>query len=490
MSYQRAMLVRSALLAGAKGNVLNIGLIERYASTVLQADVKSPEETEWNEAKSFDEIPGPRALPIIGNMFRFLPHIGEFGNQPVMEQMRNLKKQYGPIVKLDGIPHRRTVVFLFDPELSEKMYRTEGRWPTRIAMETMALYREERPELYKGNYGLASSQGKDWHNFRSKVNQHMMQPRTIKPHVGQINEVAQDFIEKMRKLRDPETLELPKSFNNEMNKWALESICAIALDQRLGCLEFDLPTDSEPQIMINAVHDMFDLFYKLEILPSLWKVYRTRNLKKLFHCFDIMSGISKRYISLAREKLRESTSMGNEELSMLQRLVAIDEQTANVMIMDMMLAGIDTTSNVAASALYHIATNPQAQEKLHQEAAKVLPEKDSPVTYEALNKIPYTKACIKEALRMSPIAIGNLRTMQKDIVLEGYKIPKPHWKSLLKNKSVISRPFCYITRIRVSAIWRQTSYGGQFEIDSPCHLVVMYRRMLSVIVMTIICLQF
>ncbi|XP_015600793.1 cytochrome P450 CYP12A2 [Cephus cinctus] len=423
MSYQRAMLVRSALLAGAKGNVLNIGLIERYASTVLQADVKSPEETEWNEAKSFDEIPGPRALPIVGNIFRFLPHIGEFGNQPVMEQMRNLKKQYGPIVKLDGIPNRRTVVFLFDPELSEKMYRMEGRWPSRIAIESMALYREERPEMFQGNYGLITSQGEEWYNFRSKVNQHMMQPRTIKPHVGQVNEVVQDFIEKMRKLRDPETLELPKSFNNEINKWALESICAIALDQRLGCLEFDLPTDSEPQRVINAIHDMLELLYKLEFLPSLWKVYKTRNFKNLFRNFDIMNGTINQYIRQARQKLRETTSMDNEELSMLQRLVAIDEQTANVMIMDMMLGGIDTTSNAAASALYHIATNPQAQEKLHQEAAKVLPEKDSPVTYEALNKIPYTKACIKEALRISPIAFGNLRTMQKDIVLEGYKIP-------------------------------------------------------------------
>jgi len=50
----------------------------------------------------------------------------------------------------------------------------------------------------------------------------MMQPRTIKIHVAQISEVARDFVEKMRALRDPETLELPTDFKNELQKWGLE----------------------------------------------------------------------------------------------------------------------------------------------------------------------------------------------------------------------------------------------------------------------------
>lgn len=68
-----------------------------------------------------------------------------------------------------------------------------------------------------------SSQGKDWYDFRTKVNQHMMQPRVINPHIGQMTEIAVEFIQKIREeLRDPITLELPATFNNEMNKWALE----------------------------------------------------------------------------------------------------------------------------------------------------------------------------------------------------------------------------------------------------------------------------
>lgn len=51
----------------------------------------------------------------------------------------------------------------------------------------------------------------------------MMQPRVINPHIGQMTEIATEFIQKIREeLRNPITLELPTSFNNEMNKWALE----------------------------------------------------------------------------------------------------------------------------------------------------------------------------------------------------------------------------------------------------------------------------
>lgn len=33
---------------------------------------------DWNDAKPFEDIPGPKPLPIIGNFWRFLPIIGEF----------------------------------------------------------------------------------------------------------------------------------------------------------------------------------------------------------------------------------------------------------------------------------------------------------------------------------------------------------------------------------------------------------------------------
>ena len=33
---------------------------------------------EWESAKPFAEMPGPKPLPLIGNIWRFLPYIGKW----------------------------------------------------------------------------------------------------------------------------------------------------------------------------------------------------------------------------------------------------------------------------------------------------------------------------------------------------------------------------------------------------------------------------
>jgi hypothetical protein len=34
-------------------------------------------QREWNSARPYEEIPGPKPLPVVGNFWRFLPHIGK-----------------------------------------------------------------------------------------------------------------------------------------------------------------------------------------------------------------------------------------------------------------------------------------------------------------------------------------------------------------------------------------------------------------------------
>lgn len=81
------------------------------------------------------------------------------------------------------------------------------------------------------------------------------------------------------------------------------------------------------------------------------------------------------------------------------------------------------TGNSAGGLLYYIASNPEKQEKLREEVLSVLPDKTSLITYDILQQLRYTKACVKESLRLFPAAIGNLRTMPTDVCIGGYKIP-------------------------------------------------------------------
>lgn len=64
------------------------------------------------------------------------------------------------------------------------------------------------------------------------------------------------------------------------------------------------------------------------------------------------------------------------------------------------------------ATLFLLATNPEKQNKLR---AEIMSSED---------KRPYLKACIKESMRMIPVASANLRQTTKEYNILGYKIPK------------------------------------------------------------------
>lgn len=79
-----------------------------------------------------------------------------------------------------------------------------------------------------------------WQNTRTKVNPVMMAPKVVKQYVSGMGQVADDFVSRIRSIRDAKD-EVPSDFANEMNKFALEAVAYIALDRRL-----DLLTKTDP----------------------------------------------------------------------------------------------------------------------------------------------------------------------------------------------------------------------------------------------------
>lgn len=76
------------------------------------------------------------------------------------------------------------------------------------------------------------------------------------------------------------------------------------------------------------------------------------------------------------------------------------------------------------SILYQLATRPAEQEKLYEELRRVIPDPNTPLTVQLLDKCHYLKAFVKEVLRVYSTVIGNGRTLQEDTVICGYNIPK------------------------------------------------------------------
>ena len=70
------------------------------------------------------------------------------------------------------------------------------------------------------------------------------------------------------------------------------------------------------------------------------------------------------------------------------------------MIMNMVIAGRDTTAQSLAWTFYLIAKNPKVQTKIQEEVDQILG--DSEPTYDTLKDMEYTYAVVTESLRLYP----------------------------------------------------------------------------------------
>ncbi|CAB3256715.1 unnamed protein product [Arctia plantaginis] len=381
--------------------------------TIAATSNASDIQTDAN-LKSWKEIPGPPSLPLIGILHHFLPG-GELQNFEIPGVVQRLFDKYGPLIKFEGMLRTRDIIVLGDPETSAYVLRSENWLPIRPGFFSLEHYRKEYKNGKGQNSratGLITDHGEVWKDFRSTVNPVMLQPRNIKLYSSVLDEVAQDMIKRMKADRDEKNM-IRNNFNVEMNLWALESIATVALGCRLNCLDHSLAEDSPAKQLIQCIHDFFIMADKLDFKPGLWRYISTPTYRKAMKLYERQENLTKYFVKKGVEQLKlNANQKSNNEKGVLEKLLEINEEYAYIMASDMLFAGVDTAANTMTATLYLLATHQDKQDKLREE-----------ILSKSI-KMPYLKACIKEAMRMMPVVSGSIRTATKDYNLMGYKIPK------------------------------------------------------------------
>jgi len=86
------------------------------------------------------------------------------------------------------------------------------------------------------------------------------------------------------------------------------------------------------------------------------------------------------------------------------------------------VAGLDTVANTVAAATYGILKTPGVLEKVQAEADELYAKET--VTEADIRGLDYIQGCLKEAMRLWPIAVAQMRTTNHDLEFEGHIIPK------------------------------------------------------------------
>uniref|UniRef100_A0A8C5KW91 Cytochrome P450, family 27, subfamily a, polypeptide 1 n=1 Tax=Jaculus jaculus TaxID=51337 RepID=A0A8C5KW91_JACJA len=207
-----------------------------------------------------------------------------------------------------------------------------------------------------------------------------------------------------------------------------QAICYILFEKRVGCLEPSIPEDTAT--FIRSVGLMFQNSVYITFLPK-WTRPLLPFWRRYLSGWDTIFSFGKKLIDQKVKEMEAQLQAAGPEgiqisgyLHFLLSNKLLSPHDAVATFPELLLAGVDTTSNTLTWALYHLSKNPEIQEALHKEVVGVAPPGQVP-QHSDFAHMPLLKAVIKETLRLYPVVPTNSRiTMDKEVEIDGLLFPK------------------------------------------------------------------
>ena len=126
---------------------------------------------------------------------------------------------------------------------------------------------------------------------------------------------------------------------------------------------------------------------------------------------------------LELSKTSEVTQSEGAVLTYLLLDENLDDFEVLANVLELLVGGVDTTSNTIVWMLYELARHPEVLRQLEEEIDRVLGADVKP-SVKLVHKMPFLKKCVKESLRIFPVAPTPARRLESDLELDGYLVPK------------------------------------------------------------------
>ncbi|XP_043273337.1 uncharacterized protein [Venturia canescens] len=386
----------------------------------------------WNvrlsrKGKLVDKIPGPRAIPLFGNILSFMGPLEE-----VRQKLRRLNEEYYPIFKLWGV--NLAMINIRHPDDAEILLSSTKH------IEKGLLYKFMHPWF---GTGLLTSKGEKWRSRR----------RILTPafHFNVLQQFVEIFVEQGEKMVDflKSDKENVQDLSKFLTKFTLNTICETAMGTALQ------DSDITQEGFRNAVYDMGTLIIHRILRPWLqwnWMFRLSSSGRRQAKALKVLHGFSTKIIEdrkkyhelLTGEKFltgmapHEETNARDDDpyspkkkrLAMLDLLIAarkegaaIDDAGIREEVDTFIFEGHDTTAVGMTFALLLLAQHKDIQESARAEVKKVVYENGGKMGMAEIQKLSYLERCLKESLRLYPSVPFISRTIREDLQLKTHVVP-------------------------------------------------------------------
>ncbi|XP_052718535.1 probable cytochrome P450 CYP44 isoform X1 [Crassostrea angulata] len=365
------------------------------------------------EIRHFDEIPGPSGiyqLPYLGLLLQMKPFT-KYAKDNMQQRVLNWTQKYGPICKQRL--GNDWYVFLTDPNDVEKVFRNDRKFPFRGVLPLTKVYTKRT----NASPGLTGLNDEEWYTLRKSAQRAILRQKAVYKYLSAISVIADDFVDKFRgQCQIDDVL-------HHLMEFSTESAGRMCFGVRLGCIS--KPEQTSQTETMKHVETFLDCFGNQFYVIPWFKLFRSPFYRRYEKSADYLKRQTEQYIRAYKERIQSSGSPEVSQsllsdLSSDSKLTTADIQRT---LIDVFVGGIDSATSSITILLFNLAKNLEKQDLLYDELEKHVP-KFGPIDGTILCNLNYLKACIKESMRLVfPVPVGTARTLDKDIILRGYRIP-------------------------------------------------------------------
>ncbi|KNE67491.1 hypothetical protein AMAG_11951 [Allomyces macrogynus ATCC 38327] len=368
-------------------------------------------------------------LPIIGSGFEFARLEPNKTGQKFHLILRKIAAKYGPIVRLRTPGSDKDTIFITDADAVADALRNEGPMPERRALPSWAYFRAQN----KLPLGVPLENGEEWKRLRSAIQTPIFPPKNAFaycPTLGPPTVQVMGLIENELRCAGPQALagEELVAMDNLVMRWSIEdtlTFSTLCAPFKLGAL------DDEPNPftmdMIKAVNTVFASTGPILNMPEfVWRNQLTSSTREHFKALQRLMDLTNKIMSTTlSESTKDPAKLQGTFLGhVLQRDATLTRDEMLTTAVDLLFAGIDTTSRTLLNIMNLLSRHPEAQTKLRNEIIAVVgADPDVHLDASHLAKLKYMKNVIKESMRLYAIISSNSRFLPRDTVVGGYMIP-------------------------------------------------------------------
>ncbi|XP_073137524.1 cytochrome P450 71A1-like [Henckelia pumila] len=366
---------------------------------------------QWHEnTKNKNRFPpGPRGLPLIGNLHQFdsqNPHLFLY----------NLSKKHGPIMsmKLGSVP----LIVISSAKIAKEAFTDND-----VVISNRPYLTGPQKISYNGQDIAFSAHSNYWREMRKITVTHLLSVKQV----NNSSPIRRDEVFHMIKdiSRKADSVE-PINLSETLISLSSSIICRTAFGKSYR------ETSSVKRTFDEFAHDaqaILASFFWADYFPLLgWIDTVTGKVSRLEKSVEKMDSfyqeLIEEHISPNRPQTMEADIL--DKLIQLKEgntcLVDITWDNIKAILMNIFVGGTDTSSAMITWAMTALVKTPDAMRRVQQEIRSIVGKK--PLVDEAdIQMLPYFKAVIKEVMRLYPVTplLAPRETTEKCIV-DGYEI--------------------------------------------------------------------